>query len=353
MSKKNNTVVLVIPAYNPPPVILPLVKELLNHGMPTVIVDDGSEDKETFAKLKNLSPQLHILQHSENQGKGAALKTAFHYVLKQFPQCDGVVTADADGQHLEKDILAVTRQLILDPKHVVLGTRTFDQDTPLRSRLGNALSGFLFKFLYRQPISDTQTGLRGIPRGFLEEFTHFQSNHYEFEMEMLSFLSRRKHAIKQVAISTVYLDKNKSSHFNPILDSLRVYFVFLRYLIIALLSFAIDISIFALLHITGLGILSSLIIARVISGLFNFYNNKVVVYKALGNQSLRREALGFTLLAIAVIMVSYGFISILHEHFGIGVITSKVLVDATLFICNFIIQKCFIFYRPSDHGAEP
>ena len=78
---------VVIPAYQPSEILIDLVKNVIAVGYGVIIVDDGSSsDKQwIFEKLKNM-PDVIVLHHIKNMGKGAALKTAFQYMfIPPFP----------------------------------------------------------------------------------------------------------------------------------------------------------------------------------------------------------------------------------------------------------------------------
>lgn len=106
----------------------------------------------------------HPFSHAVNQGKGRALKTAFNYCLLQDPDLVGCVTADSDGQHLPEDIVHCGEVLSRHPDSLVLGCRDFDDvSVPQKSRYGNKITRTLFRYLCGLKITDTQTGLRGIP----------------------------------------------------------------------------------------------------------------------------------------------------------------------------------------------
>ena len=111
-----------------------------------VVVDDGSgpEFRQIFDELQS-NTAVTVLRHAVNLGKGAALKTGFNHILLAFPDCVGVVTADADGQHAVPDILSLARTLVEKPDQIVLGVRQFHGDVPLRSQLGNIISRYVFQ----------------------------------------------------------------------------------------------------------------------------------------------------------------------------------------------------------------
>ena len=233
--------IIIIPAYKPENSLLPLVDELCQQGFSLIVVNDGSGAAyaPVFTTIEK-NPQVRVLHHAVNLGKGQALKTAFNYfLLHANADCCGVVTADADGQHLVPDIINVASALVKEKQSLWLGVRCFKQGVPFRSRFGNNLTRYVFKLLVGQSLQDTQTGLRAIPRDLLGSLLKTTSVGYEFELDMLIIAARAKR-IKEIPIETVYKDENKSSHFNPLIDSLKIYFVFLRFLAFAIISGLFD-----------------------------------------------------------------------------------------------------------------
>lgn len=224
-----SSVAALIPAWNPPSILVGLTQELIGHGCGTiVVVDDGSgvERQEIFEEISDGSA-VTVLHHPKNAGKGSALKTGLRHLLAHHPHCAGVVTADADGQHTSADIVRVARSLA-DCGRFVLGTRSLHQNVPLRSKLGNTLTRRLFRWLTRTCVSDTQSGLRGFPMPIVAELIRLPGDRYEYEMTVLAYLCQSMRSPMEVPISTVYLDGNRSSHFDPVRDSMRVYSVLLR-----------------------------------------------------------------------------------------------------------------------------
>ena len=265
--------VVIIPAYEPSAALPPLVQDLLSRGVERVIVvDDGSSQAcaPLFEQLRTM-PGVAVLHHARNMGKGRALKTAFNHLLVEHPDCPGAVTADADGQHLAVDILRVLREMHSRPGTLVLGSRNFKtDDVPLRSRLGNRATLGVFRFFTGLGLGDTQTGLRGIPATFLPRLLSVRPEGYDFELEMLILAARSGLPIHEVPITTVYLDGNATSHFNPLLDSFKVYFVFLRFSALSLATAAIDYTIFAIMALLTGHILLAICLARLGAGVFNF-----------------------------------------------------------------------------------
>ena len=145
-----------------------------------------------------------------------------------------MVTVDADGQHQPKDAARVADALRTSPSDLILGARSFRYDVPIRSKFGNSLTCVLFRILVGQRITDTQTGMRGIPRDFIPQLLRTKARGYEFEIDMLLICRQSTLSIQEVRIVTVYIDTNRASHFHPVLDSLRIYFVLFRFTLAAL-----------------------------------------------------------------------------------------------------------------------
>lgn len=234
-----SSVTVLIPALNPSEALIGLVEALAGSAQVSriIVVDDGSasECRPVFRDVSGLA-KVDVLRHALNLGKGVALKTGMNHFLCQDEQGGVLVTADADGQHLPEDILAVAAKARASPGGLVLGSRSFAGDVPLRCRFGNDLTRWVFRFLIGEKVSDTQTGLRAVPRGLMPRLLRSKARGYEFEMEMLILAARERVPISIVPIRTVYFDGNRESHFNPVLDSMRIYFVFGRFLSSSLLT---------------------------------------------------------------------------------------------------------------------
>lgn len=224
------SITALVPAFDPTIRLLRLVRELCaSEFRAIIVVNDGSAPAcdAIFAQVASLE-RTTVLTHGVNRGKGAALKTGLGHIHRTFGDHLGVVTLDADGQHLVADALRVAGALRAHPESLVLGSRGFERDVPLRSRFGNDLTRLLFRLLVGPRLADTQTGLRGIPRSFIPALLRLGGDGYEFELEMLIAAVGSGRRIVEQPIATVYLDRNSASHFAPIRDSLRIYRVLLR-----------------------------------------------------------------------------------------------------------------------------
>lgn len=262
---------ILIPAYKPGESLAILVNALLERGVRRIIVvNDGSgpEFRERFTAISH--PGVHLLEHAVNLGKGAALKTGMNHALVRYPDSPGVVTADADGQHHPEDILRVADSLVQHPNALVMGVRSFGESVPFRSRLGNDVTRVLMRVVLGQSLADTQTGLRGIPTTLMPHLLRLASNGYEFELDMLIACKHQDCTVVQEPIKTIYLEDNKSSHFHPIFDSMRIYFLLFRFTVLSVLTALLDNVVFALTYQRVHSIAEAQIAARLVAMVFNY-----------------------------------------------------------------------------------
>jgi glycosyltransferase involved in cell wall biosynthesis/SAM-dependent methyltransferase len=356
----NAATVLLIPAYRPADVLPDLIANVLTEDRSGVIhaiivVDDGSgaEFAPLFAKLEG-RPRVTILRHAVNLGKGAALKTGFNHFLLEFPEAVGVVSADADGQHAVEDILKVAAELTEHPDQLVLGVRAFAGKVPLRSRLGNGLTRRIFQVFTGASIVDTQTGLRGWPRLYCQHSLPIAINGYDFELECLM----RAHnggsgavAVRQVPIKTIYLDGNQSSHFNPIRDSMRIYFVFLRYCGASLLAAIVDSLVFFQVYHATNNLVASQVTGRAVAVAIAFLIARNLVFHS--DTSVAKSFLKYLTLVVVMGFVSYSMLSFLHRSTGMPLLACKLLAEGLLFLANFSIQRQLVFVRSKlDAGGD-
>ena len=115
----------------------------------------------------------------------------------------------------------------------------------------------------------------------------------------------------------------------------------IKYVLMSLSSFVIDISLFTIfLHFIHNIIISSYL-ARAISCFINYLLNKYIVFNY--HKKEVKSLLQYILLVIINISISAFTVNYLANIIHIKATYIKALVDAILFICNFFIQKLFIF----------
>ena len=360
---------VVLPSLDPDEKLIAVIDGLLEYGFSDIIlVNDGSkqENLHYFTDLAAKHPQIHLLHHEVNKGKGAALKNAFRWFLANRPDGFGVVTVDGDNQHHPADTKACCEHM-LKTGHVVLGCRDFNQaDVPARSSFGNKTTSIIFKIFVGMTISDTQTGLRAIPRKVLEQLVDVYGDRFEYETNMLLAFKTKGIDFEEVKIRTVYIEENKSSHFRVIHDSWRIYKLilahFFRYTLSSITCFVVDSGmVFLLTKILGSFLVDPLLSgistigARVVSSLINFFMNKKLVFQS--NVSTGKAMIRYYALAIPQLLVQWLANQGLYTLFGIteqqaGMRTLiHILVMCILFIVSFTIQQRWVF-APQKSNEE-
>lgn len=345
-------IVAVIPSLNPDEKLSKIVEDLIKIGFSRIYVINDGSDLETLHYFTSVATHAEciVLQHPENKGKGRALKTAFEHFLADSNDCIGLVTLDGDGQHCAEDVLLVAKELEQNPDCLILGARDFSlQHVPLKSALGNRLTSFIFCMFCGISITDTQTGLRGIPNSFVRNLLAVEGERYEFETNMLLQTKRAGVSVREIPIRTIYIDNNAASHYRPFLDSMRILGRILKFTCSSLLSSLLDLSLFALLYtllLTPLSpairLLLSTLSARVISSFFNFSLNRSFVFSRTKNPA-KKELVRYLLLSASLLFLSYGGVYLLSEVALFPAVGAKIVVDFSLYFASFYIQQRWVF----------
>lgn len=346
---------IVIPSLNPDEKLIGVVEDALRAGFEDIIlVNDGSRSGcLSYFDACALYPEVTVLTHPVNRGKGAAIKTAIDYVMHNRPASLGIVTADGDGQHHGEDIRALAEHLVAHPDRVVLGVRDFSApDVPPRSRFGNRLTSFIFLTGVGLRIRDTQTGLRALPASRYALFAQTKGDRYEYETNMLLDMKQHDIPFDQVTIRTIYIDENQTSHFHPIRDSVRIYAQILKFCAGSLLGALVDYVAFLIISALTLRMLSptmriliATVAARILSSLVNFTCNRTFAFASGGR--VLPSMLRYYCLAVPQMLVSAGLVRLLSLVLSDSAVflTSilKLLVDTVLFFASYRIQKKWVF----------
>ncbi len=205
-----------IPAFQAEPSVGDVVRRTRPFVAEVLVIDDGSLDRtaevarEAGAEVKSLTP---------NQGKGTALKTAFEVLFGR--GFDAVITLDADGQHLPEEIPRLL-EAAETGADLVLGTRDhlFAEMGSVR-RVSNRLSSRAISLAAGRPLTDVQTGFRLYTRRLIE-VTGFPGAHFEAESAVVVRAARAGFTIAAVPVRLGFADGRTTSHYRPLLDSLRI-----------------------------------------------------------------------------------------------------------------------------------
>lgn len=362
MGNYKESIAIIIPALDPDERMVTLVHDLRMSGYENIIlVDDGSKiANRKYFKVCKEQYGAKIIRHVVNFGKGIALKSAFNYILNSRPEILGAVTVDCDGQHILKDIDTCAYLTYNNPNKLILGCRQFqDKEIPLRSRFGNKLTKQIIRLLCGIRVSDTQTGLRGLPTSLIRDyFANTKGERFEYEMNMLITAKEYQIPIEEFSIETIYLENNESSHFNPFLDSIRIYKVFVKFMLSSLSSFLIDIFLYWILgyvlrpfipqslEIPFFGmsvlILTRTVLSRFVSSLYNFFMNKNQVFKNDSRSPM--IMVKYYILCVIQLMLSALLVNHLLTFIAYSTLR-KCIIDTILFAISFQIQREWVFKK--------
>ncbi len=334
--------IALIPAYKPLDLLPDLVRDLTRVGFSVVVVDDGSGA--AFEPIfRRCAEHAEICTHPENAGKGRALKTGLAYIRDTYGESPIVVTVDADGQHAVKDALAVCRMAEQNPHTLVFGSRKFTGKVPFRSRLGNSITQIAYHIFSGVRMCDTQTGLRAFSGDLIPRLLDTAGERYDYEMTMLFEFTKQGIPILEHEIATIYENNNASSHFKPIRDSLRLYRQIFRASAYTFLSFAVDLTLFAVLFwITGLPIASN-VASRGVSATLRFILNRKFGFRRRGE--LVHSILLYTAMTVGILAINTACLWPLMKFCGVPAIAAKLIAS---FVCcgvSFLAKKIAVQSR--------
>ncbi|MBR5752702.1 MAG: GtrA family protein, partial [Clostridia bacterium] len=191
-------------------------------------------------------------------------------------------------------------------------------------------------------VYDTQTGLRGFDRQCMEKFMNVEGDRYEYEMNMLLKAAEDDIPVHEVTIKTVYLEENKSSHFNAFKDSFRIYKSILKFAASSFIAFLIEYVVFLVLH----GFLAKEIanvIARAVSSMVNFYVNHEIVFKS--KEKLWKAAIKYFSLVAVMLVFDTLVLKFFMEVCHIPGWLAKPMTMTLIFFLNYPIQRKFVYKR--------
>lgn len=359
---------ILIPSYKPDEKLAPYVSALAEAGYGhIIIVDDGSgeEYRAVFDGIEQ-NDQVHIISYLPNHGKGYALREGMRYLQDCCPDCEYIITADSDGQHTVPDTLRMTEELHRDNAGLLLGSRDFSQENvPPKSRMGNRITSGVFLVLYGHWVRDTQTGLRGFARELLPKMLEVRGDRYEYEMNMLIEAASLKLPIRALPIETVYENNNEGSHFRAFRDSARIYGVifggFFRFISTSAISFGADYGLYLLFNnllrsVESLNhefrflfiqfvvrIALATVLARLCSGVLNFFLNKKFVFE--NKNGFGKTFPRYLCVFFLIMILSAGLTSSMHVWLGWSDNMAKIPVDIALFFLSYYLQRKWVFSK--------
>ena len=224
--KERERFCVAIPALNAENTLPAVLRGVRRHVRNVVVVDDGSSDDTSRVADDGGAT---VLRHEANRGKGAALKTAFAWALEE--EFDAVITIDADGQHLPREIAKLIAARRGTGADLIIGGRShlFAEMLP-RRRNANRFSAWTIAKAAGTDVTDSQSGFRLYSRRLLEN-VKLRSDGFAMESEVIVRAGRAGLHIVTIPIDLGFVDGLATSHYKPVKDTLRIAWTVLKTLI--------------------------------------------------------------------------------------------------------------------------
>jgi glycosyltransferase involved in cell wall biosynthesis len=208
---------VLIPAYNAAQTVGAVVRACREFVSNIVVINDGSKDETAGAAM---AAGAEVVSHPQNRGKGAALKTGFAWALQHGN--DVVITLDADGQHLPREIPKFLRARQETRADLIIGGRShlFGQMLP-RRRMANRFSAWSIAKASGTDVTDSQSGFRLYSANLLRH-VHLHTEGFDMESEIIVHAGRRGFKVLTIPIDLGFVDGVSTSHYRPLKDTLRI-----------------------------------------------------------------------------------------------------------------------------------
>lgn len=353
---------LIIPCYNERDTLAECVRRCLklcehNVRLELVIVNDCSTDGslEVAESLAEQYPQVTLISHEHNRGKGAALRTGF-----QVAKGDYVGIQDADSEYDPLDYLELLQPILEGKADVVYGSRYLRTD-PRRvlqfwhTWMNRSLT-FVSNMFTNLDITDMETCYKLFTaKAILEIAPLLQEDRFGFEPEVTELVSRLRFRVYECAIHyqprsheegkkigwrdgvrALYCIFHYGAPYAPLPMQIVIYFF------IGLVSAMLNIFSFNCFISWGLSLLPAVIIAFCLAALLNYLLCLAILFRHRARWSSMGEIGAYIVAVLSMCLLDYlctsGFISL-----GLTPIWAKAFSTVIGFAGNFILRKYYVF----------
>lgn len=248
----NKVISVIIPAYNEENKIANVINSMPSFVDRIIVINDGSTDgteKVVLEMMENeminlsiplntieyqnqqefhergfpsfslatrnfISDRIILLQHHQNCGKGAGIKTGYNFSKKLGIDC--VATMDGDGQMRADELINICLPIIQEGVDYVKGNRLSHNNSntiiPINRLWGNRILSMLTKPASGYwEINDTQTGFTAISKNAIQKIKLSDIfTYYGYPNDILVKLNIANCVIKEVPVTPVYLPHHTS-----------------------------------------------------------------------------------------------------------------------------------------------
>lgn len=353
---------LVIPCFNEVNTLSSCVERCLcikeyGVGVELIIVDDCSTDG-SYALAQKISekyPEIILLRHEINRGKGAALRTGFVHATGEY-----VGIQDADAEYNPLDYLDLLKPLQDGKADVVYGSRYLRQDKRRvlyfwHTWMNRSLT-FVSNMFTNLDISDMETCYKLFRRETIQAIApQLREDRFGFEPEVTALVARMRCRLYECAIRyeprsyeegkkigwrdgvrALYCILHYGAHSAPLPMQILLYFF------IGLTCALANIALFAIFSKLGFGLLASTTSAFLLAAVLNYFLCLALLFRHKARWSAPGEVLAYTLTLCVMGALDYGITAGLAA-LGVMPIWSKAWAALVGFVGNFAFRKYLVF----------
>ena len=361
---------IVIPCYNEERTLKEGVDKILkiaddNLSLELIIVDDHSNDKSysIACDLEKIHPEVKVIRHEKNSGKGAALRSGF-----KVASGDYVAVQDADLEYDPNDLKRLIVPLIEDKADVVIGSRFLSTGAHrvlyFWHFLGNRFLTFLSNMFTDLNLTDMETCYKIFRREIIQSID-IKENRFGFEPEIVAKIAQMRVRIFEMGISyygRTYAEGKKIG----IKDGFRALYCILRYnahraplpiqillyFNIGAIAAIVNLLIFYLLISAMTPIFIAAPVAFLVAAVVNYILCIKILFKHQARWKSKTEIFVYFVVVLVACLFDLGITKILlSQNFSLSL--SKIIATISVFILNFSGRRFIVFPEPAAGPWKP
>ena len=368
--QKRTRLSIVIPCFNEENTLERCVERVLSIAEPSlsleiIIVDDGSTDQSLrkAEELKTRYPEITVLTHLWNRGKGAALRTGFQKATGDF-----VAVHDADLEYNPMELKKLLAPLKNNVADVVFGSRFLSAGAHrvlyFWHSLGNRFLTFLSNMFTDLNLTDMETCYKVFRRDVIQGI-EIEEDRFGFEPEIVAKVAHMRLRIYEMGVSyygRTYQEGKKIG----IRDGIRAIYCifrynahraplpiqFLLYIFIGGFAALVNLFLFLTLNAADLPLLFSAPTAFIIAALINYVLCILLLFRHRARWNRVAELCIYWLVVVLICLLDLGITKLLLMG-GLSPGVSKLIASLVVLALNFSGRRFMVFPEPPSGPWRP